>query len=84
MYKYTDTEILDWIQEQNNKKSYTGLCMFRYSVTGRGWRFHETSLGEIQNFNRTGFDDIRLALIDAMDNPNIESPTYNKDPEDIK
>jgi len=40
-----DTEILDWLETQNSKKSYTGRCNFRWSVTGRGWRLLETSSG---------------------------------------
>lgn len=39
----TDTELLDWLEKQNKKSAYTGLCIFRWSTTGRGWRLHETS-----------------------------------------
>jgi len=40
---HTDTEILDWLQAQQNKRKYTGRCLFRWSYMGRGWRIHETS-----------------------------------------
>ena len=43
MMEYTDSELLDWLQEQNDKATYTGKCVFRNSTTGRGWRLHETS-----------------------------------------
>lgn len=39
----SDKELLDFLQKKNNESSYTGLCIFRMSSTGRGWRLHETS-----------------------------------------
>ncbi len=41
--EFTDTELLDWMQEQLDLADYTGRCIFRWSMTGRGWRLHETS-----------------------------------------
>ena len=38
----SDTEMLDWLQAQNDRHEYTGTCLFRWSTTGRGWRLHET------------------------------------------
>ena len=42
----TDTELLDVLQQLNDKADYTGLCVLRISMTGRGWRLHETSENE--------------------------------------
>ena len=39
----TDTELLDALQELNNRKLYTGKCVLRISDDGRGWRLHETT-----------------------------------------
>jgi len=43
MKKYTDKELLDFLQKKNDEATYTGKCLFRMSITGRGWRLHETS-----------------------------------------
>ena len=40
----TDTELLDFLEELNREKNYTGRCILRMSGTGRGWRLHETTL----------------------------------------
>jgi len=40
-----DHKRMEWLETQNAKKSYTGRCNFRWSVTGRGWRLLETSGG---------------------------------------
>ncbi len=39
----SDTELLDGLQKLNDNKTYTGKCVLRMSVNGRGWRLHETS-----------------------------------------
>ena len=39
----TDTEMLDFLESENKKSQYTGKCVFRVSMQGRGWRLHETS-----------------------------------------
>lgn len=39
----TDTELLDFLEELNQERRYTGLCLLRLSTTNRGWRLHETS-----------------------------------------
>ena len=38
----TDTELLNVLQELNDNAEYTGKCILRISMTGRGWRLHET------------------------------------------
>lgn len=58
--EYTDTELLDWLEEQNGKKSYTGKCVFRWSTTRRGWRLHETT-------HSLAVDTVREAIIDAIE-----------------
>jgi len=55
----TDTELLDWLESQNSRKTYTGFCVFRWSDFGRGWRLHETSRSD-------GVDSIRKAITVAM------------------
>jgi len=54
----SDTEMLDWLQKQNDKAADTGFCIFRWSATGRGWRLHETT--------RDGFMSVRDAISHAM------------------
>ena len=57
--KPTDTQILDWLQKQLDKETYTGRCVYRQSPYGRGWRLHETT--------RSGSStDVRQAIILAM------------------
>ena len=60
MKTYTDTELLDFLQEQTNKSHYTGRCIMRKSTTGRGWRLHETEEGE-------GVHDVRQAIANYME-----------------
>lgn len=55
----TDTEILDWMEDQLQKRKYTGKCIFRWSKNGRGFRLHETSLDG-------GVPNIREAITNAM------------------
>ena len=43
MNKYTDTELLDFLQGLTDRKNYTGKVICRWSSTGRGWRLHETN-----------------------------------------
>lgn len=53
MKKYTDKELLDFLQKQNDKSRSGGKCLFRISVVGRGWRLHETSReGAIKSVRR--------------------------------
>jgi len=60
--QYTDTELLDWIQKQNDKQTYTGKCIFRWSFNGRGWRLHETSRTDYTEASNC----VRQAIINAM------------------
>lgn len=57
MKPISDTQILNWLQRQNDKASYTGLCEFRWSATNRGWRLHES---------KNGGKDVRKAIIHQM------------------
>ena len=57
--QYTDTELLDFLQELTDKNEHTGRVICRLSISGRGWRLHETSrLGAVS--------DVREAIISAM------------------
>jgi hypothetical protein len=56
---FTDTELLDFLQEQNDKATYTGKVVFRWSRKGYGWRLHETSRPEAKR-------DVREAIADAI------------------
>jgi len=44
MTKYTDTQLLNFLQGLNDEAQYTGTCSLRISSNGRGWRLHETTL----------------------------------------
>ena len=50
----TDTELIDWLEEQLAERVYTGRCCFRWSANGRGWRLHESS--------RPGYNTVRAAI----------------------
>ena len=56
---FTDKELLDFLQAQNDKEVYTGKVIFRWSRQKHGWRLQETS--------RTGGKrDVREAIADAI------------------
>jgi len=54
----TDKQRLDFLESQNNKKKYTGRCLFRWSTTNRGWRLHETL---------KGYSSVREAIDNAIE-----------------
>lgn len=56
----TDEELLDFLEKLNRKKKYTGKCILRFSVTGRGWRLHETSSSD-------AVTSVRQAISNFMD-----------------
>ena len=58
--KPTDTEMLDWLEAQNNKAQYTGKCVFRWSAVGHGWRLHESS-------RENASESVRSAIQKAME-----------------
>ena len=43
MKDFTDTELLDYLQQETEKEDYTGRVICGNSTSGRGWRLHETS-----------------------------------------
>ena len=47
--RYSDTELLDYLQTLTDQKGYTGRVILRMSCTGRGWRLHETSESAVSN-----------------------------------
>ena len=55
----SDKELLDFLQKKNNESNYTGLCIFRMSSRGRGWRLHETS-------KKGASTSVRVAITLAM------------------
>jgi hypothetical protein len=58
--KYTDKELLDFLQELTNKDEYTGSVILRKSEHGRGWRLHETArYGSVP--------DVRQAIINYIE-----------------
>ena len=59
MKEYTDTELLDYLQYLTSQKKYTGRVVLRNSMTGRGWRLHETS-------GNDGIRDVRMAIGNYM------------------
>ena len=63
---FTDKELLDFLQAQNDREIYTGNVIFRWSREKHGWRLHETS--------RTGAKkDVREAIADAIRNSVYDS-----------
>ena len=52
----TDKERLDFLQEWNDRKIYTGKCIIRGSTTGRGWRLHESSQSDAVKSVRAAID----------------------------
>ena len=68
--RYTDKEMLDWLQSKLEESHYTGRCLFRWSSSGRGWRLHETS-------HSGAFNTVREALEVGMLQ---DSDTYKPNP----
>ncbi|NVM21397.1 MAG: hypothetical protein HWN68_06420 [Desulfobacterales bacterium] len=58
--KYTDKQLLDFLQKKNDETAYTGKCLFRMSAYGRGWRLYETSQEGAKKF-------VREVIADAID-----------------
>jgi len=58
--KYSDKELLDFLQKLNDSSDYKKSCILRMSTTGRGWRLHSHS-GEFT------FKNVREAISDFMD-----------------
>jgi hypothetical protein len=57
--RFTDKELLDFLQAQNDKSEHTGKVIFRWSRRKHGWRLQET--------RRTGAKkDVREAIADAI------------------
>lgn len=57
--KYTDTQLLDFLQAKNDEATYTGKCLFRMSSRRKGWRLHETS-------RKRAKKSVRKAIADAL------------------
>ena len=53
----TDKERLDYLQKLLDRANYTGKCVLRDSTTGRGWRLHESTLGDAVPDVRRAIDD---------------------------
>jgi len=56
---YTDTDLINFLENKNKEKIYTGRCIFRISPTGRGWRLHETDIKDAKT-------SVREVIVDAM------------------
>ena len=41
-----DCELIEFLEQLNERKLYTGRCILRMSITERGWRLHESSEDE--------------------------------------
>lgn len=41
-FRRHDTELLDYLQAMLDERRFTGRAILRWSVTGRGFRLHET------------------------------------------
>lgn len=55
----TDTDLINFLENKNKEKNYTGHCIFRMSKTGRGWRLYETSKDDAKS-------TVREAIVDAI------------------
>lgn len=62
MKKFTDTELLDYLQQKTDECNYTGKVICRWSITGRGWRLHETS-----GYKQIANTDVRQAITDFIE-----------------
>ena len=71
MKKYTDKQLLDFLQKKNDEATYTGKCLFRMSARRKGWRLHETS-------RKRARKSVRKAIVDALDKEK-KSNAKNKD-----
>jgi len=60
MNMISDTEMLNWLEDQLQKSKYTGKCLFRWSNNGRGFRLHETSLAGAVGTVRKAIEDAML------------------------
>ena len=58
---FTDKELLDFLQAQNDKETYTGKVIFRWSRKKHGWRLQETRRTAAKK-------DVREAIADAIRN----------------
>lgn len=52
-----DRDRLDFLQALNDKASYSGRCVLRWSTSGRGWRLHESNGFGIFTSVRQAIDD---------------------------
>ena len=69
--KFTDKELVDFLQAQNDKEIYTGKVIFRWSRQKHGWRLQESS--------RTGAKkDVREAIADALWNSMEDKSAQNE------
>lgn len=59
MTGYSDTDLINFLEEKNEENRYTGLCIFRMSRTGRGWRLLETT-------EKGASKTVREAIVKAM------------------
>lgn len=66
MDKYTDTELLDFLQHITDKKQYTGRVILRDSINDRGWRLHETS-------NESAGYNVRLAIAEYINDCQVKT-----------
>lgn len=72
MAKYTDTELLNFLQKITDESRYTGTVILRDSDTGRGWRLHETSLdGAVA--------DVRQAIENYIEQTGANIPRWGGD-----
>jgi len=53
----TDTDRINFLQRITDEKRYTGKVLMRYSITGRGWRLHETSMEYASKSVRDAIDN---------------------------
>jgi hypothetical protein len=57
--RFTDKDLLDFLQAQTDKNTYTGKVVFRWSRRKHGWRLQET-------LREGAKKDVREAIADAI------------------
>jgi hypothetical protein len=58
--KYSDTALLTFLQKLTDRKLYGGKVVLRDSLSGRGWRLHETEQAD-------AVSDVRQAITDYIE-----------------
>lgn len=70
MNKYTDTDLLDFLEQLHKENGYSEYCTLRDSMSGRGWRLHSLSGFAAETFGIKLLTTVREAISNYMENDN--------------